>query len=442
VSDKLYLCPGEAHAITRAVHLSRLAAFYPRCRDCPLRHETGQLPRHTLERIHSTERRVERKSLLAAEGLRGVYLNEITRGKAGHAAAALADLLWEHKPLIGRAGSPLAAPSGRAGPALPLVVVGHDERPCAPDLVTGVVRALRRMSCRVVDIGLTTRPCFWFAVDHLKAAAGLLVTGSGAEPSWTGFDFVGPDNMPVSRGGAPAFTLERLEVRMDGQARRPTRQAGAYRMFQAAVPYEASLWKHFHALRPLTVCCAVASRLARRTLEKLFATLPCRLVPVEIPSRARDVLADGDADVARVAAAVRRARAHLGVLIDDDGQRTAFLDERGRLVNAATITRLVARLLLAEHPGGIVALERGAPPALAEQIERHGGKVIDAGATFADMSRALRDGAAVLGGGTSGRLWFRENFPTSDAILTVARVLDVLSRSDAAFSAVAADTGL
>ncbi|HUG91353.1 MAG TPA: hypothetical protein VML55_10995, partial [Planctomycetaceae bacterium] len=369
--------------------------------------------------------------------------------KAEQAAAALADLLWEHKPLPGRTAAMDAGsrPShhavtgaARSSAALPLVVVGHDERPGSPDLMVGVVRSLRRMSCRVVDIGLTTRPCFWFAVDHLKAAAGLFVTGAGSEPSWTGFDFVGPQPpaAPLSRGGDPSgFDLDRLEARMSGFTRRPTRQAGPYRMFQAFVPYEASLWKHFHALRPLVVCCGVGSRLVRRTLERVFATLPCRLVLVDVPVRARDVLAAADADVVRVSEAVRRTRAHLGVLIDDDGQRTGFLDERGRVVDAGAVTKLVGRLLLAERPGGSVVVEGASLALLAGDIERCGGRALDGGACFAEMARAMRNEAAVLGGGTSGRLWFAESFPTCDGILTLARVLDVLSRSDAAFSAVA-----
>jgi phosphomannomutase len=100
-SEKLYVCPGESYPITRAVHLSRLAAFFPACRDCPFRSDTGRIPPQTLERLESTVRRVERKSLFTTEGVRGVYLNELTRAKAGEIAAALAALLWEQSPLVG-----------------------------------------------------------------------------------------------------------------------------------------------------------------------------------------------------------------------------------------------------------------------------------------------------------------------------------------------------
>ena len=56
-AETQYRCPGERHPISRAIHLSRLAAFYPACRQCQHRHDTGQLPPQTLQRIQQVERR-------------------------------------------------------------------------------------------------------------------------------------------------------------------------------------------------------------------------------------------------------------------------------------------------------------------------------------------------------------------------------------------------
>src|SRR5690606_20363517 len=147
--EKLYICPGEVHPISRSVHLSRLAAFYPGCRDCPLRCDTGHLPPQTLERLQRTETRVERPSLSTAEGVRGIYLNELTRTKSAAIASALAALLWEDAPLMARGEPAGEEPAGRR--VRPSVVVGYDERPFSPDLFAGVLSALRRMGCQVVD---------------------------------------------------------------------------------------------------------------------------------------------------------------------------------------------------------------------------------------------------------------------------------------------------
>ena len=99
--DRRYICPGETHPISHSVHLARLAAFYPGCRDCPFRVETGQLARQTVERLQSTAKRIERKSLLTSDGVRGRYVNELNRKKAEQFCGALAGMLWRQSPLIG-----------------------------------------------------------------------------------------------------------------------------------------------------------------------------------------------------------------------------------------------------------------------------------------------------------------------------------------------------
>ena len=362
--EPLYICPGEAHPISRSVHLSRLAACYPKCRDCTLRHDTGQLSKQTVERIQTTQRRQEPRSLFETEGVRGVYLNELDRLQAGKLAAALAGLLWEDSPRIGRNETP-RKPTRRAGPA---VVIGHDERPSSPDIVTAAAAALRLAGCQVIDIQATTKPCCWFAVEHLRAAAGIFVTGAGCDPSWTGMDFVLRDGLPMSLGNR----LEELQQRSERHICRPARHAQPQRIFRAAVPYEASLWKHFHALRPLRVCCACPSRFVTNTLERIFETLPCTLIPVDLPRRARNLTDPADADMARLRTSVRDCDAHLGVLIDDDGQRCGFLDERGELVPSRVVLRAVAENIVSEHADDPIVVEPSAHAELVADFEAAG----------------------------------------------------------------------
>ena len=424
-----YTCPGEEHLISRSVHLSRLAAFYPGCRDCKHRTDTGQLPQQTVARLQSTERRVERPSLFTDEGVRGVYLNELTRSRAGQIAAALASLLWEDVPLRGRRDATQDAKRvvGRIGPT---AVVGYDERPSSPAIMTGVVSSLRRMGCHVVDIGVTTKPCFCFSVDHLQSSAGVYVTGSGCEPSWTGLDFAHRGAQPYSRD----VGLDRLESRYLQGFSRPTRRAGTHRTFQANVPYEAGLWKHFHALRPLKLHCACTVRAMRDTLSRLFEQLPCELHFVETPYRRRHVNDPEDPDVVRTGSAVRDGGGHLGILIDDDCCHCCVLDESGRLIPSKAVTRSIAEMLLDQERGAAVVLETPAVADIGPAVEAVAGCCVDGGTSLAEISQAIRQNEAVFGGGESGLFWFREAFPACDAILTLAKVLQLLSRDDAPIS--------
>ena len=169
----------------------------------------------------------------------------------------------------------------------PSVVVAHDERPSSPDIVTGVGQALRRMGCQVVDIGLATRPCLMFAIDHLKAAGGIQVTGAGCEPGMTGLDFVGQGGLPCS---APE-ELDRIAERFRQRYSRPSRRPGSQRTFQASIPYAAGLWKHFHAAETSKNCGWRVRALRFTTCSAaFFANWRARLLSVDTrPARARAI---------------------------------------------------------------------------------------------------------------------------------------------------------
>ncbi len=433
LSEPQYVCPGEDYSISRAVHLSRLAAFYPKCRDCQHRHDTSQLTSQTVEKIEASVQRVERPTLFTNQGVRGIYLNELTANKAGEIAGAFASLLWDALPLTLKAqdAPPVLRLTKRLGPQ---VVIGHDDRPSSPDIVTGIAKTLRRMGCQVIDIGLVTRPCFWFAVDHLRATAGIHVTGSGCNPAWTGLDFVGAGAIPIERGNQ----LQDIADRYESGYQRPLRQSAGQRTFHAAPVYEAGLWKHFHALRPLQVCVGCSNRPVRDLIARLFQKLACRLIPVSIPVRARNLFDAADSDSLRMQQTVQQQGAHFGLLIDDDGQTCAVWDERGELVPARRLTLLLAETILAEARQSHIVLEADAAQELTRPIDRRDGICAVADATAWNVSTVMRDVNAVFAGGDSGRYWFLESIPTCDAVLTLAKLLQALSRSDAEMSAVIA----
>jgi phosphomannomutase len=448
-----YVCPGETHAISRAVHLSRLAAFYPKCRECSHRHETGQLPQPQFEPDESAPQREFERSLFTLEGVRGVYLNELTRHKAGELSAAFASLLWESLPLAGRSDLRDAnskRPIRRNGP---VVVVGFDERPSSPDIVTGVAAALRRMSCQVVDIGQSSAPCLRFAVAHLQAAGGLFVTGYGGDPSWTGLDFVGKQGRPISaakrraadtddRQQRPRISLDEIHQReVDGVAR-PLRQGGTQRVFPASVPYLAGLWKHFHALRPLRVAIGCPVRFVRETLTELFAKLPVTLFWIDLPQRRRDLQNADDPDVQRIQNGVVSQAADLGLVIDDDGANVAVLDEFGALVAPDDLLLLLADHLADEQPGAALVIESSVRDRLQPRISQRNRRCWLGGWTSSDLWHALQSESAICGGGAAGRVWFRDSIPMTDGILTFAKLLQTLSRDDSPLSRRVSETAL
>jgi len=236
--------------------------------------------------------------------------------------------------------------SGRPGPC---VVLGHDERPSSPDMMQG--------------------------------------------------------GLPCSSPGL----LDRIATCCREGYSRPTRRPGSRRAFQASVPYEAGLRKHFHALRPLKIALACPSRTLRELFARLFRRVACRLIPVETPIRLRALLDLADPDLVRTSHRVQTECADLGVLVDDDGERCVFFDEAGRVVSP----QLVAPLLATDTS----PLE----PNLNREV----------------VTRQMRDRDLGFSFDGAGRFWFDEGYPACDALLTLVHLLHTLSRSDRPFSDVA-----
>lgn len=417
-AELVLTCPGESGAISWTVHQARLAAGFSACQHCP---------HHPQAQAAGADTGLAR-SLVTEAGIRGIYLNDLDRYRAGHWSAAFAAHLWDSQPRQGRLEAETRSPARRG----PSVVIGFDERPSSPDLIVGVATELRRMGCQVVDLGQVARPAFHFAVHHLAAAGGVFVTGAGCDPAWTGLHFSGPEGLPL----LDRDLLRQFEHQARQDVPRPTRVAGAQHPFHATVPYEAGLLKLFHALRPLHVVVGTATRLLPRTLQTVFSRLPCRLSLVRLPVRRRGLADAGDPDVALLAQATRDAGAHLGLVVDDDGERCAFVTDQGGFVTPADLVRLLVLRELHEHSQARVFVEQSLQSAIAPALAGLGR---DCHLQTVDSSRlpsVLRETGCGLGLDCQGRTWLGGERPACDAIMTLARVLQALSLSDAPLSEV------
>jgi len=448
-----YRCPDEEHPISRAVHLGRLARFYPPCRQCRHRDDTGTLSGKQIQRLVETRSRGLMPPLFHEEGAGGVFGNRFTADVARDLAAAFgtclrqrlapaktsrpdgaADDPAEHPERPSKNDSPLpregegshcwtAAEVDSANvPAnrTPVVILGGDGRPIGAELVAALGEGARFSGCRLIDVGPASAPCLAFAVDHLGTDGGILLGNTDGRPHtvslkfWTG----GPE--PLSAGGS----LDVLKRAYAAGIDRPTRTFGALRRFQADVPYLAVLSQRYHALRPLRVVLHTTCSPLIGYLERLTGPVACRIVPCR-------------ADVSRLPELVLAEQAHLGACVEDDGERCRVLDDLGRPVSVERLLLLVVRHLLVENPDAPIVLEAETPPEVARWIETAGGRGVRSGARRSEMFAAMRQHRALVGGGPSGRFWYDfDGTPLPDALTTLTLLLVLLSQSDRRFSEV------
>jgi phosphoglucomutase/phosphomannomutase/phosphoglucomutase len=433
-----YRCPGEPYSISQGVHLGRLARFYPPCRQCLQRDDTGTLSARSVERLVETRPRGLPRPLFHDEGAGGVYLNDLTPGITREMAAALGVAL-QRRDTLGNARGTVPSSlreDGDSPQGPPVVVIAGDGRPISCELVAAVGEGLRWAGCRVIDIGPATAACAAFAVDHLAAGGGILVGNPDDRPQTAGLKFWAAGPWPLSAGGA----LDRVQRLYRSGVDRPTRSFGPLRRFQADVPYLAGLAEFFHALRPLRFVLDTASGPLLGYLKRLTKPVACRIVHCRTtPDRLPEV--------------IRAEKAHFAVRVGGDGETCHLFDEQGRPVPAERLLVLLARQLLGDcpdfraakmglspspaHPQRAVVLEQETPAAVAQAIRAAGARAVFSSARRAEMAAAMREHAALLGGGASGRLWHDHNgLPLPDALRTLSLLLVLLSQSDRPLSEV------
>src|SRR5204862_6224309 len=106
------------------------------------------------------------------------------------------------------------------------VVVGRDARRSGPLVHRAVAAGLMGAGRDVVDLGLATTPTTQVAVEHLRAAGGVILTASHNPAPWNALKFLS------SRGEfIDAATGGRVRARYESQAEpwRPWNELGAER---------------------------------------------------------------------------------------------------------------------------------------------------------------------------------------------------------------------
>jgi phosphomannomutase/phosphoglucomutase len=386
-----------------------LAAFYPACRQCEHRDETGTLSPRQIEQLQEVALHRRPGSMFHDEGVGGVYLNDFSPVDARNVAGAFAES-------VNLAGEPSLDPNSQSRGPHPSILLAGDNRSITAELTAAVAEGVRAGGCDVMDIGPSTSPCLALAVRDFRAAGGIMVGNSTRQPHVVDMQFWSAEAMPLSMGGS----LERIVERYQAGAGRRSPVYGQVQRHQAESAYLAALGALYHALRPLRVIVDSASRPIVQYFQRLAASVACRVAASRV---ARHELPGH----------VRAESAHFAVGVDGNGETCEVLDERGQVVPNERLLILLARSCASKK----VIVEQGTFANIVERMRQAGCEPISGGACRWEMAAAMRDHGSAIGGGRSGRFWHPvAGIPLPDALMTITRLLVVLSRSDEPLSVV------
>lgn len=349
------------------------------------------------------------QSLFKAYDVRGIYpdqLDEETACRIG----------------IGFASSGLLGPTGE-------VVVGRDMRESSDALFTAFTRGLRDAGRDVVDIGRSTTPMFYFAVNTLDAAGGAMITASHNPAAYNGFKFVCPQAIPISGESG----LMKIRDLAGNSSAHKGKKKGTMRREDVQARYIDFFSRRFSLTFDRKVIIDTGNGMAGAILPQVLAT---QHIPYEglffqpdgrFPNHEANPLKEENLkDLRRVVAA---SPGSLGVAFDGDGDRVAFLDESGNLVRGDLLTALIASHLLDEQGPGTIIYDLRSSRVVAEVVRAHGGRPVKTRVGHSFIKALMRKEKALFAGELSFHFYFSDFFYCESGILAMLTVIKLLADS-------------
>jgi phosphomannomutase/phosphoglucomutase len=307
------------------------------------------------------------------------------------------------------------------------IAVGQDNRLSSAELKAGFVEGVRAAGVDVVDIGTVTTPILYFATAHWGLAGGANITGSHNPIEYNGVKMV--------HAGAAPLTEDEI------QSLRKMAEAGDYESGHGGIEtrspredYVATITSLVHLARPMKVVVDAGNGIAGSFAPELLRRLGCEVIEQHcesdgsFPNHLPDP--EDEQNVVDLQLRVVEERADLGVAYDGDADRVGIIDERGRRHEADLILVLLARDLLARHPGAKIVFDVKSSQSLVDDIRRHGGIPVMWKTGHSHLKRKMREDGILLGGEVSGHMFFAERYyGVDDGILASAKVIEVAARA-------------
>jgi phosphomannomutase/phosphoglucomutase len=306
------------------------------------------------------------------------------------------------------------------------IAVGRDCRLSSPRIRDELTEGLISTGCNVVDVGICPTPILYFAIRHLRADGGIMITASHNPPHYNGFK--------VCSGFDTIYGEEIQGLRRLIEGGDFIRGKGAFSSYEIIRPYIDMIKADIKIAPGIRVGFDAGNGTVGPVGVKILKSFGCEVhdlycdmdgsFPNHIPDptvleNMRDLIEE-----------VGKHKLDLGIGVDGDGDRIGVVDSSGNIVFGDMLLLIFARDILADHPGATIISEVKSSDRMYKDVELHGGNPIMWKTGHSLIKDKMKKTKAVLAGEMSGHMFFADRyFGYDDAIYASCRLLEILSKT-------------
>lgn len=318
------------------------------------------------------------------------------------------------------------------------VVTGRDGRISGEMITALAASVLNAMGIDVYDIGLTTTPTVGVSVPKLKAQGGIIFTASHNPEEWNALKLLNANG---------EFLAKTEGDKILAMANAGKFKYSAARSIGKVIDFPVMNTKHLNQILALKLVDkkAIKNRKFRVVVDAINSS-GCIMVPRLLQMlglASSEILVinwkpDGKfahnpeplpKHLKGIVAAVKKHNADLGIVVDPDVDRLAFICEDGSFFGEEYTLVAVADYILKHTPGNTVS-NLSSTRALKEVTEKYGKKYTASGVGEVNVIEAMKKTKAVVGGEGNGGVIYPGIHYGRDALVGIALFLSHLAHEN------------
>lgn len=320
------------------------------------------------------------------------------------------------------------------------IVIGRDARLSGEMIQSLVTQTLVGLGLNVIDLGLATTPTVEMAVPQEKALGGIILTASHNPKQWNALKLLNAEGEFLDAAAGAAilalveeenFTFAEVDdlgkvTRDDSHLEKHIQAVCKHPLVDVNAILEANFTAVVDGVNSIggVAIPALLDALGVNTI-RLYCD-PTGHFPHN-PEPLKEHLSDLSEEVIK-------NKADLGIVVDPDVDRLAFMDESGEMFGEEYTLVACADYVLSKRPGNTVS-NMSSTKALRDVTEAHGGTYFASAVGEVNVVKMMKEKNAVIGGEGNGGIIDPTLHYGRDALVGVGLFLSLLAEKKLTVSA-------
>ena len=313
------------------------------------------------------------------------------------------------------------------------ILVGYDGRHSSPIVAKIVSSALNYSGLDCYMAGLVPTPCLEYATKKLGYDGGLMITASHNPPQYNGIKPVASDGVEISREDE-----RKIEQIFDEKNWTKTDTFGkSFEETNVISTYIAGITSLIDVdsikAKKFKVCLDLGNGAQSVTARQLCEKLECDVHTIneeingDFSGRGSEPTPQNLEELSNL---VIDTNSNFGIAFDGDGDRSIFCDETGKILTGDSSALLLCDYLLQQHPNSQVVTCLNSGNVIENIVEKSNSRVVRTKVGSVEVSRRMVNDDALVGYEENGGFMFGNHNHVRDGAMTLALMLDLLSKSE------------